>query len=106
MRLQLLRESLVDIVVLDLKMPGIGGLEVLRRIKDGFPSVEVILLTGHPSVDSAIEGIKLGANEYMNKPPEVEELVTTIRRLHQNRQKGILKRQKELIKEIRRRYPD
>jgi len=104
--LVLLKESLVDVVVLDVKMPGMDGLEVLRRIKRDFPSVEVILLTGHPSVEAAVQGVKLGASEYVKKPPEVEELVATIRRLYQNRQKAIDEQQKKLIEEIRRRYPE
>jgi DNA-binding NtrC family response regulator len=104
--LDLLQESLVDVVVLDLKMPGMDGLEVLRRIKSGFPSVEVIILTGHPSVETAMEVINLGANEYLKKPPEIRELVVTIHKLYQARQEAILSRQKRLIDEIRRRYPD
>jgi len=104
--LALLREILVDVVVLDLKMPGMDGLEVLRRIKSGFPSVEVIILTGHPSVETAMEVITLGANEYLKKPPEIGELVFTIRKLFLARQEAVLNRQKQLIDEIRRRYPD
>jgi len=104
--LALLTESIVDVVVLDLKMPGMDGLEVLRRIKINNPSVEVVVLTGHPSVETAMEVINLGANEYLKKPPEISELVTTIRRLYEDRQKAILERQKKLIDEIRRRYPD
>ena len=53
-----------------------------------------------------MEGIKLGANEYLKKPPDIDELTATIRRLFQNRQKVVLEQQQQLIKEIRRRYPD
>ncbi|MFC1476286.1 response regulator [Candidatus Zixiibacteriota bacterium] len=104
--LELLLESLVDVVVLDLKMPGMDGLEVLRRIKIGFPSVEVIVLTGHPSVETALEVINLGANEYLKKPPEIDDLVTAIRKLYDERQHAMTERQQKLIEEIRRRYPD
>ncbi len=104
--LMLLKESLVDVVVLDVKMPGMDGLEVLRRIKRDFPSVEVILLSGHPSMEAAIRGVRLGAGEYMMKPPKIEELADTIRWLYQSRQKAILEHQKKLIEEIRRRYPE
>lgn len=104
--LALLEESPVDVVVLDLKMPGMDGQEVLRRIKNRFPTIEVIILTGHPSVESALEVIKLGANEYMKKPPSIEELVGTIRRLYDLRQQTIEKRRHDLIEEIRRRFPD
>ena len=104
--LSLLKKDIVDVVVLDVKMPGMDGLEVLRRIKEHYLSIEVILLTGHPSVEAAMEGIKLGANEYLKKPPDIDELTATIRRLFQNRQKVVLEQQQQLIKEIRRRYPD
>lgn len=104
--LELLEESLVDVVVLDVKMPGMDGLEVLRRIRQKFPSVQVILLSGHPSVEAAIDGIRLGANEYLRKPPNIDELSGTIHRLHRERQQAILEQQQRVIEEIRRRYPD
>ena len=104
--LALLKECLVDIMVLDVKMPGMDGLDVLKNVKTDFPSVEVILLSGHPSVEAALAGIKLGASEYMKKPPELDDLVATIRRLYQNRRDAILEQQKKLIEEIRERYPD
>ena len=104
--LNLLRKSIVDIAVVDVKMPVMDGLELLRKIKEDFPSVEVILLTGHPTVEAALKGIKLGANEYLKKPPDIDELITTIRRLFQKRQQIILEQQKKLIEDIKRRYPD
>lgn len=104
--LDLLAERTVDVAVLDLKMPGMSGQEVLRLMKQRFPAVEVIILTGHPSVESALEVIKLGANEYMKKPPSIEELVSTIRRLHESHQQAIQQRRQELVEEIRRRFPD
>ena len=104
--LTLLKECMIDVVVLDIKMPGMDGLEVLRHIKTDFPHVEVILLTGHPSVEAALEGIKLGANEYMKKPPRIDELVRTIRKLFYNKQEYIQEQQKQLIEDIKRRYPE
>ena len=67
-----------DVVILDVAMPGIDGTEALRQIKDMKPLTEVIMLTGHATVESAIEGMKLGAFDYLMKPCETEELLKKI----------------------------
>jgi len=64
-----------DVVLLDVKMPGLGGLEVIRRIKGSRPRLEVILLTGHGSVKSIEEGMALGAFDYLMKPVKIDNLV-------------------------------
>jgi len=66
--LERLRTQEFDVVLMDLKMPGIGGLEALRRIRESGASAEVVVLTGHPDVTSAIEAMKLGAYDYLTKP--------------------------------------
>ena len=104
--LEILNKSLVDVVVLDVKMPGMDGLEVLRRIKKDFTSVRVILLSGHPSVEAAMQGVHLGASEYIKKPPEIEALAATIRELYRSRQEAILEQREKLIEEIHRRYTE
>ena len=76
--LQTLPESPCDVVVLDLKMPGMGGLEALRRIRSGYPDIKVIVLTGHGQVDSGIEGMRAGAADYLLKPVAIETLCTAI----------------------------
>ncbi|AFM26981.1 response regulator [Desulfomonile tiedjei] len=68
----------IDIVLLDVKMPGIDGIETLRQIKRTHPLVEVIMLTGHATVESAIDGMKLGAFDYLMKPCELEELASKL----------------------------
>lgn len=67
-----------DVVILDVKMPGMDGIETLREIKAKFPLIEVIMLTGHATVESAIEGMKLGAFDYLMKPCEVEQLISKV----------------------------
>lgn len=67
-----------DVVILDVKMPGMNGIEALERIRKLFPLVEVIMLTGHATVESAIEGMKLGAFDYLMKPCEVEQLMAKV----------------------------
>lgn len=104
--LALLAHDPVDIVVLDLRMPGLGGRWALEKIKRDYPRVKVIVLTGHPSVKSAIEAIRLGASEYMEKPPIMEDLVEAIRRLYKLSRQEIIEQQRNLIEEIRHKYPD
>lgn len=72
--LMMIDESPPDIVVLDLLMPGIGGLELLPRIKKKYPKTHVILLTGHGATKEGIEGMKHGAFDYLMKPVSIEEL--------------------------------
>ena len=76
--LRLLGEHRIDVVILDVKMPGLGGIETLRNIKHRHPLVEVIMLTGHGSVESAVEGLKLGAFDYVAKPCDISILIGKI----------------------------
>ena len=70
-----LADTSVDVVVLDVKMPGLGGLEVIRRIKEQRANLQVILLTGHGSAQDAERGMELGAYDYLMKPLKIDELV-------------------------------
>ena len=65
----------LDVIVLDVKMPGMDGLETLKIIKKEFPLIEVIMLTGHATIESGIDGMKLGAFDFLTKPCDIEELV-------------------------------
>jgi DNA-binding NtrC family response regulator len=65
----------VDVVLLDVRMPGMGGTAALREIKRLKPEVEVIMLTGHASVEVALEGMELGAFDYLLKPVAIDELL-------------------------------
>ncbi len=73
-----IKENSVDIIVLDIKMPGLDGIETLTEIKKSNPGIEVVLLTGHGTVDTAIEGMRSGAYDYLMKPCEIDNLVLKI----------------------------
>jgi len=76
--LELLRQSSSDIVVLDVRMPGMDGIQMLREIKRQWPLTEVIMLTGHASLEAAREGMELGAFDYLMKPVDIDELLYKI----------------------------
>ena len=76
--LALLDKQAVDVVVLDVKMPGMSGLEVVRQLKKRHPLVEVIMLTGHANLEASIEGMEAGAFDYLLKPAQIDELVYKI----------------------------
>jgi len=69
-----IKKGSFDVVLLDVKMPGMDGVETLAEIKKLKPLTEVVMLTGHASVESGIEGMKLGAFDYLMKPMELEQL--------------------------------
>jgi DNA-binding NtrC family response regulator len=68
----------LDVVILDVKMPDMDGIETLGKIKKDFPLIEVIMLTGHATVETAIEGMKLGAFDYLMKPCDIEQIVLKV----------------------------
>ena len=70
-----LDEAESDVVILDIRMPGKDGITVLKAIKSAHPVVEVILLTGHGTIDTAVQGLKSGAFDYVQKPARFEELL-------------------------------
>lgn len=72
--LEIINKKLIDVVVLDVKMPGMDGLETLRAIKTLSGLIEVIMLSGHASLDAAIEGMENGAFDYLMKPVDFDEL--------------------------------
>ncbi|EFL53060.1 response regulator receiver protein [Solidesulfovibrio fructosivorans JJ]] len=68
----------IALTVLDINMPGLDGLETLKALKSLRPEVEAIILTGYPSVESALEGMRLGAYEFLSKPCDTEELYARV----------------------------
>jgi DNA-binding NtrC family response regulator len=90
--IEILKEVAVDVAVLDVKMPGMNGLDTLREIKNSYPSIEVIMLTGHANVEVAIEGMRLGAFDYLMKPMDIDELLYKLQDAYKKKQ---LRDQKE-----------
>ena len=84
--LEILREQSVHVVILDVKMPGMDGNATLVQIKRQFPMVEVIMLTGHATVESAIEGLKSGASDYLMKPTDIDDLIGKAEEAYARRQ--------------------
>ena len=72
------KDQSIDVVVMDVKMPVMDGNEALKHVKADHPLVEVIMLTGHATVESAIEGMKAGAFDYMMKPCDLDELLVKV----------------------------
>lgn len=73
--LDILKTRPVHVVILDVRMPVMDGIATLKEIKKNFPRIEVIMLTGHATVESAIDGLKSGATDYLMKPTGIEELI-------------------------------
>jgi len=76
--LETLENREIDVVILDIKMPGMDGIETLREINKRFPLVEVIMLTGHGTIETAVEGMKLGAFDYLLKPADFDDLIAKL----------------------------
>jgi DNA-binding NtrC family response regulator len=101
--LELIRDRLFDVVVLDIKMPGgIDGIEALREMKKIQPLAEVILLTGHASVETSIEGMNLGAFDYLLKPVSLEDLLVKLTQAFEKKDSHDQKIRRAKIKELRR----
>ncbi len=81
-----LRVEKVHVVILDVKMPGMDGIATLKEIKRQFPMIEVIMLTGHATVESAIDGLKSGATDYLMKPADIEEIISKAEKAYAKRE--------------------
>jgi DNA-binding NtrC family response regulator len=84
--LELLDAQPIDIVLTDLKMPGMTGLDLLGKIREGYPGVDVVLMTAHATVATAVEALLLGAHDYLIKPFGVEDLTNRVNRLSERRE--------------------
>lgn len=94
--IKILESAKIDLVITDLKMPKISGLDLIRYVKDNFKNSEIIMITGYPTIEGAIKAVKIGAEDYLSKPFTDEELFSAVSRalekLHQKRSslKGVL----------------
>ena len=95
-------KGLFDVAVVDFQMPGMDGAQVLKALKDKHKYLEIIMLTGHATVDSAVECTKLGAFKYLEKPYAFEKLVETITEAYEARLKKKFEHNQKRIKEIQR----
>jgi DNA-binding NtrC family response regulator len=98
--IQALEKENFDVVVLDLKMPGMDGLATLKEIKKLGLFTETLILTGHGSIDTALEAIKLGAYDYLTKPCEIDDLVGKIEGAWQKKEGAEKKEMKEKMQKV------
>ena len=87
--LEIIKDKDFDVIVLDVKMPDMDGIETLRHIKKLKPEIEVIMLTGHASVEFGLKGMQLGAFDYVMKPAPLTELLDTIGQAY-NKKRGLI----------------
>ncbi len=97
--LEFLAGNPIDVTVLDVKLPGMGGIETLRQIKRMYPLMEVIMLTGHANVEVAVEGMEIGAFDYLMKPMDIDELLYKIHDAYKKKsiQENKIKSMKEAV---------
>ena len=98
--IELCNRILPQMVITDVKMPGMDGLETLTEIKKGHPLKEVIMLTGHATIETAIDGMKLGAFDYLMKPCDMDVLMAKVEEAAAKKQKHKDKIEKARIEEI------
>jgi DNA-binding NtrC family response regulator len=89
-----------DAIMVDLAMPGIDGIETLKRIKEKRPDLEIIMLTGHGTVKSGIEAMKLGAEDFLEKPVDLNELLAKIGEAKNKRMLVVEKGRQEEVQKI------
>lgn len=99
----LARENKFDVGVIDIRMPGLSGIDLLRKIKDFHPEFEAVMLTGQATIDSAIESMKLGAYDYLAKPCKLFELEVCLRKAYEK--KMLTEHNIKLREELRRQIP-
>jgi len=102
--LERIASEMFDALILDLQMPGIDGMAALKSAKKMRPELQVILLTGHASLEKGVEAIKLGAMDFIEKPADLEALSDKIKRAKQNKMLIVEKMNQEKILDMLRRF--
>jgi len=100
--LRIMKTEVFDIAFLDINMPGMNGIELLKRIKDEYPEIEVIMITGVGTIDTAVEAMKLGAYDYIQKPRILDHLLSLIDRIIEKRE--LLLENVYRVNELSKRY--
>ncbi|MGO9951734.1 MAG: sigma-54-dependent transcriptional regulator, partial [Dissulfurispiraceae bacterium] len=93
--LRMIEGEYFDLLITDIKMPGMGGLELLSIVKSKYPEIEVIIITGFGTIGSAVEAIKNGAIDYLTKPFDLDELIIRVKKIYEQKQ---LKRENTALK--------
>ena len=102
--LEKLKSETFDAIILDFMMPGIDGMQALKDIKARRPEAQIILLTGHATVEKGVEAMKLGATDFLEKPADLEALETKIKAASTRRMLIVEKQTEDRIKETLKRY--
>ncbi len=98
--LEKLKEYNFDVTILDVKMPGMDGIEALREIKKLKPLTEVLMLTGHGTIETAIEGMKIGAYDFLLKPCEMDVLLDKINKAYERKSEHEERIRKALVDKL------
>ncbi len=98
--LEKLKEYNFDVTILDVRMPGLDGIEALRAIKKLKPLTEVLMLTGHGTIETAIEGMKIGAFDFLIKPCEIDVLLDKIKGAYERKAQHEERIQKALVNKL------
>ena len=101
---RILQDTPIDLILTDLKMPGLGGIELLRRVKDGHTDTEVVVMTAYGSVETAVEAMRLGAYDYVTKPIEKERFPVVVEKALERRRLAIENRRLRQDLQTKKRY--